>query len=535
MTQKSKNIALALFLLGLISFTNKASAQFSMSDGARKVAAVMTIIEKMYVDDIDDNKLSDDAITSLLEKLDPHSSYIKADELKEMNEPLEGNFDGIGVSFNMVTDTLYIIETVSGGPSEKLGILPGDRIIQVEDTTIAGVKMSTKDIMKRLRGPKGTTVNIKILRRGVKDLIDFKIIRDKIPIYSVDASYMVDKETGYIKISRFGATTHKEFMEAFKSLKEEGLKNLIVDLQSNGGGYLSTAVDISNELLGKNKLIVYTEGKHQPRYSEISKSKGNFETGKLIVLVNEGSASASEIVSGAVQDWDRGVIVGRRTFGKGLVQRQIPLPGESAMRLTIARYYTPTGRCIQKPYTNGDKKDYEYDIVNRYKHGEMITADSIQFPDSLKYETLVNKRTVYGGGGVMPDCFVPIDTLTTYHIQLLAKGIIHKVYLQEADTHRSDILAKYPTINDYKQGYTVSDEILKRLREMAEEEKVEFKQDEYDASKPVIALQLKALIAQNVYHSADYYKIMNDQNPIFNKAIEIISSDELYYPLLQKK
>lgn len=535
MTLKNKSIALALFLLGLLSFTNNASAQFSMSDGARKVAAVMTIIEKMYVDDIDDNKLSDDAITSLLEKLDPHSSYIKADELREMNEPLEGNFDGIGVSFNMVTDTLYIIETIAGGPSEKLGILPGDRIIQVEDTTIAGVKMSTKDIMKRLRGPKGTTVKVKILRRGVKDLIDFKIIRDKIPIYSVDASYMIDKETGYIKISRFGATTHKEFMETFKKLKEEGLKNLIVDLQSNGGGYLSTAVDISNEFLGKDKLIVYTEGRHQPRYSEISKSKGNYESGKLVILVNEGSASASEIVSGAVQDWDRGVIVGRRTFGKGLVQRQIPLPGESAMRLTIARYYTPTGRCIQKPYTNGDKKDYEYDIVNRYKHGEMITADSIQFPDSLKYETLVNKRTVYGGGGVMPDCFVPIDTLTTYHIQLLAKGIIHKVYLQEADAHRNDILAQYPTIDDYKQGYTVSDEILKRLQEMAEEEKIEFKQDEYDLSKPIIALQFKALIAQNVYHSADYYKIMNEQNPIFNKAVEIINNDELYYPLLQRK
>lgn len=535
MILKSKSIAFTLLLLGVSTLINNVSAQFSMSEGTRKVAAVMTIIEKLYVDEIDDNKLSDDAIASLLEKLDPHSSYIKANELREMNEPLEGNFDGIGVSFNMVTDTLYIIETISGGPSEKLGILPGDRIIQVEDTIIAGVKMTTKDIMKRLRGPKGTTVNVKILRRGIKDLIDFKITRDKIPIYSVDASYMIDKETGYIKISRFGATTHKEFMEAFRKLKEEGLQNLIVDLQSNGGGYLSTAVDISNEFLGKDKLIVYTEGRNQPRYSEISKSKGNYESGKLIILVNEGSASASEIVSGAVQDWDRGVIVGRRTFGKGLVQRQIPLPGESAMRLTVARYYTPTGRCIQKPYTNGDKKDYEADIIKRYNHGEMITADSIQFPDSLKYETLINKRAVYGGGGIMPDCFVPIDTLTTYHIQLLAKGLIHKVYLQEVDTYRNDILAKYPTIDSYKQEYTINEDVFNRLKELAEEEKVEFKQDEYNLSKPVIALQLKALIAQNVYHSADYYKIMNEQNPIFNKAVEIISNDELYYLLLQRK
>lgn len=521
-----------------IALSANVTAQFSMSDGTKKVATAMTIIEKMYVDDIDDDKLADDAIASLLEKLDPHSSYIKADEFKEMNEPLEGNFDGIGISFNMVTDTLYVVETISGGPSEKVGILPGDRIIQVNDTVIAGIKMSTKDIMKRLRGKKGTTVNVKVMRRGVKNLIDFKITRDKIPIYSVDASYMINPTTGYIKISRFGATTHKEFLEALNKLEEQRMQNLIVDLQSNGGGYLSTAIDIAKEFLGKNKMLVYTEGRNQPRITEISKSNGIYEQGKLVILVNEGSASASEIVSGAVQDWDRGIIVGRRTFGKGLVQKQIPLFGgksTSAMRLTIARYYTPTGRSIQKPYTNGAKDDYDKDLINRYNHGEMQTLDSIQFPDSLKYQTLINKRTVYGGGGIMPDYFVPIDTLTTFHMQLLAKGLIHKIYLQEVDNHRKEILALYPTVDLYKANYEVDENIFQRLLKAAEDEKVEFKEDEYINSKPTIALQLKALIAQNLYHSSDYYKIMNDNNPIFKKGIEIIENDMLYHSLLKGK
>lgn len=522
-------------IVAVFGFVGSVFAQFNMSEGTRKVATAMTIIEKMYVDDIDDNKLSEDAIIALLEKLDPHSSYIKADELREMNEPLEGNFDGIGVSFNMVTDTLYIIETIAGGPSEKIGILPGDRIIQVNDSVIAGVKMSTRDIMKRLRGPKGTTVRVKIMRRGVKNLIDFKITRDKIPIYSVDASYMIDSKTGYIKISRFGATTHKEFLEALNKLRNQQMQNLVLDLQGNGGGYLSTAIDIAKEFLGKNKLIVYTEGHNQPRFSETSKSNGVFEQGKVVVLVNEGSASASEIVSGAIQDWDRGIVVGRRTFGKGLVQRQIPMPDGSAMRLTVARYYTPTGRCIQKPYTNGDKDDYNKELQKRYEHGEMLSVDSIQFPDSLKYQTLVNKRIVYGGGGIMPDEFVPIDTLTDYHIQLMAKGLIHKVYLQEVDNNRKELLAKFPTVELFKEGYKVGEGIMKRLLGLAEEEKVEFNEEQYNVSKPVIALHIKALMAQNIYHTADYYKIMNENNPIFTRGIEIINNDSIYNNLLKNK
>ncbi|GAB6012275.1 S41 family peptidase [Viscerimonas tarda] len=528
-----KSLCIAICFVGCshVAFAQ----QFGISEAIQKLTTAATIIERTYVDDIDNDKLSEDAIIAILEKLDPHSSYIKASELKEVNEPLEGNFDGIGVSFNMVSDTLFIIETIAGGPSEKVGILSGDRIIQVEDSIIAGVKMTTKTIMKHLRGPKGTVVNIKVLRRGVKDLLDFRITRDKIPIHSLDASYMIDSKTGYIKLSRFGANTYREFKDAFIQLQQKGMLNLVLDLQGNGGGYLQTAIDLVNEFLTENKLIVYTEGKHQLRVSEYSKSKGVFENGKLVVLVNEGSASASEILSGAIQDWDRGVIVGRRTFGKGVVQRQFPLPGGSAMRLTVARYYTPTGRCIQKPYTNGDKESYNEDLINRYNHGEMMSADSIHFPDSLKYQTMVNKRTVYGGGGIMPDYFVPIDTLTTFHQQLIAKGLIHKLYLAEADNHRKDLLAKYPSIEAYRKNYTTGKAVLDKLLSMAEEEKININKAEFEQSKSLISLQIKALIAQNLYESSDYYKIMNEENPIFQKGLEVINNDKEYRHLLGGK
>jgi carboxyl-terminal processing protease len=524
---------IALFATVLLLWSVAAfSQQFVMSDGLRKLNTAITIIERTYVDDVDDGKLSEDALSAVLEKLDPHSSYVRADELKELNEPLEGNFDGVGISFNMVSDTLYVIETIAGGPSEKVGILPGDRIIQVNDSVIAGVKMSTKRIMKLLRGPKGTRVSVKALRRGVSELLEFKITRDKIPIYSLDASYMIDAKTGYIKISRFGATTYKEFKDAFSKLQLSGMENLILDLQSNGGGYLSTAIDMANEFLGKDRLIVYTEGKHQARMNEYSKSAGVFEKGKLVVLVNEGSASASEIVSGAIQDWDRGVIVGRRTFGKGLVQRQFPLLDGSAMRLTVARYYTPTGRSIQKPYTNGDKESYHADLIRRYNHGEMMSADSIHFPDSLKYQTLLNKRIVYGGGGIMPDYFVPIDTLTKFHQQLVAKGLIHRAYLLEADNRRRELLAAYPAVEAYRKNYAVGKETLDNLLRLADEEKIKFNEEEYEQSLPLIALQIKALIAQNLYETGDYYKIINEESPVFRKGVEVISNDRMYANLL---
>jgi len=510
-------------------------AQFGMSESEKKLATALMLINKLYVDKVDEEKLSDDAIVALLEKLDPHSTYIRANELKEMNEPLEGNFDGIGVSFNMATDTLFIIETIAGGPSEKVGILPGDKIIQVNDTTIAGVKMSTRSVMSRLRGPKGTAVNVKILRRGQSELLDFRIVRDKIPIHSLNASYMIDSKTGYISLMRFGATTYKEFKEAMVQLQKQGMKNLILDLQSNGGGYLSAAIELTNEFLGKDKLIVYTEGINQPRMSEKSTSKGMFEQGKLIILVNESSASASEILSGAVQDWDRGLIIGRRTFGKGLVQRQLPLPGGSAMRLTVARYYTPTGRSIQKPYTNGDKDSYEKDLIERYNHGEMMSADSIHFPDSLKYTTLVNKRIVYGGGGIMPDYFVPLDTLTGYHRQVWGKGLLNEVSMGCVDNRRDELKKLYPTVDSFKQNFIVNDDIMNRILELAEKEKIEFKEDEYNVSKKLIALQIKALVAQYLFNSEAYTRIVNDESPIFLKGLEIINDDKEYNKLLSGK
>lgn len=528
-----------IFILGLFlsCFFSTIFAQMKMSEGSKKVATTMAIIENMYVDNINDEKLSEDAIRTLLEKLDPHSTYISSDEVREMNEPLEGNFDGIGISFNMMTDTLYIIETIAGGPSEKVGILPGDKIIYVNDTLIAGVKRTNKDIMSRLRGPKGTTVNVKILRKGEKDLLSFKITRAKIPIFSLDATYMINSTTGYIRLSRFGATTAKEFKDACKDLKSKGMKNLILDLEGNGGGYLSAAIDLSNEFLSKDKLIVYTEGAHQPKQTVNSSGGGLLEEGKLIILTNEGSASASEIVSGAIQDWDRGVIVGRRTFGKGLVQRQLPLQDGSMLRLTVARYYTPTGRGIQKPYVSGDNESYAKDVIERYNKGEMMNADSIHFPDSLKYTTLINKRTVYGGGGIMPDYFVPIDTMSYSHYlrKIVGNGLIYKTALKEVDNNRKALLAKYPTGDDFSKNYTTSDQILNNLIAAATEEKIEYKEDEYLRSKELIKTQLKFLMARDLYNTTTYVKILNEDNEVYKAEVNIIGDDKLYNSLLNRK
>lgn len=528
-------------LLSVVACTfllvNDLSAQFSMSDGTRKLATTMTLIERMYVDTVDDNKLADNAIVSILKELDPHSSYLNAETVAEMNEPLEGNFDGIGISFNMMNDTLYVIETIADGPSERVGVLPGDRVITVNDTVIAGVKMTTKDIMKRLRGPKGTKVNIGVQRRGIADLMTFRIVRDKIPIYSLDASYMVDDKTGYIRLSRFGATTVSEFKEALAKLQSEGMQNLILDLQGNGGGYLNAATELADEFLAKDKLIVYMEGTHQKRTSDVSTAKGMFEEGKLVILVDEGSASASEIVSGAVQDWDRGLIIGRRTFGKGLVQRQFPMPDGSMIRLTVARYYTPTGRCIQKPYSNGDQDEYNRDLIERYNRGEMMNADSIHFPDSLKYKTLTTERTVFGGGGIMPDYFVPLDTTqySEYSGRTNAMGITYRLALNEVDTHRKALLKKYPTIEKFRDEYEVSDKLLDELVKLATEANIEYNEEQFLRSKDVLKLRIKLGIARDLYNMGAYFKLVNDESDIFKKGLEIISDETLYDNLLRDR
>ena len=503
----------------LVSAQNKI-----LNSPARKLQLAEFAIANLYVDDVDEDKLVEDAIINMLEELDPHSTYSDAEEVKKLNEPLVGNFDGIGVQFNMATDTLFIIQPVSGGPSEKVGILAGDRIIEVNDTVIAGVKMSTEEIMRRLRGSKGTKVNLKIMRRGVSGLLPFTVKRDKIPVYSLDASYMMNKTTGYIRISRFAATTAEEFEKALHDLQKKGMRNLILDLQGNGGGYLNAAIEIANHMLQKGELIVYTEGKRNPRREFNARGNGDFRDGKLVVLVDEFSASASEIVTGAIQDWDRGTVVGRRTFGKGLVQRPIDLPDGSMIRLTVARYYTPSGRCIQKPYESIEQ--YNKDLIERYNRGEMLSADSIHFPDSLKAKTLKLGRTVYGGGGIMPDYFVPIDTTyyTDYYLALRDKGAIVQENLKLIDAHRSEWKEKYKTFERFNKRFEVSDEMLEDLISLGKTLGAEFKEDEYKTALPLIKIQLKALIARDLWDMNEYFQVINSINKTVQKGLELIEN-----------
>lgn len=509
-------------------------AQGFGSPAARKLQLAEYAITSLYVDPVDEDKLVEEAIIKMLAQLDPHSTYSNANEVKKMNEPLQGNFEGIGVQFNMSEDTLFVIQPVSGGPSEKAGILAGDRIVMVNDTSISGVKMSTEEIMRRLRGPKDSKVELKIVRRGADDLLSFTVKRDRIPIYSLDASYMIKDKTGYIRINRFGATTAQEFTDALIKLKKEGMQDLILDLQGNGGGYLNAAIDLANEFLGPKELIVYTEGKKNPRSEFYAKGTGEFQKGKLIVLIDDYSASASEIVTGAIQDWDRGIVVGRRSFGKGLVQRPVDLPDGSMIRLTVARYYTPVGRCIQKPYENIEK--YNEDLINRYNKGEMTNADSIHFPDSLKYTTRKLNRTVYGGGGIMPDYFVPLDTTlyTKYHRQLVNRGIVNKANMKYIENNRKALLAKYRKFEDFNKNFEISDEMLKQLVDMGKEAKIDFNEEEYDKSLPLLKTQLKALIARDLWDINEYFRIMNTTNKSVIKALELLNSND-FEGLLRKK
>lgn len=529
---KGKILAtISLLLISLLS----CAQQMRLSDGGLKLLRTQQYIENLYVDELkEEDKYVEEVVKSMLANLDPHSTYISAKEVKEMEEPLEGNFDGIGISFNMLTDTLYVIETIAGGPSEKVGIRPGDKIMYVNDTIISGIKKPNNEVIKMLRGKKGTKVHVKVLRKGYDDLLAFTIIRDKIPIYSLDASYMVNKETGYIKLSRFGATTHNEFREACKKLQKEGMKNLILDLEYNGGGYLSAAIDIGKEFLERSELIVYTEGKRHPKREEVANGYGIARSGKLIVLINEGSASASEIVAGAIQDHDRGLVVGRRSFGKGLVQRPLPLPDGSIIRLTVARYYTPTGRSIQRPYEAGKGDKYLLDLTERFDKGELMHGDSIQFADSLQFRTLKNNRLVYGGGGIMPDYYVPLDTLKypKYYRALFDRGLLNKVAYNEVDQHRDDIKKKYPKPDEFYKNYKTPSDLINKLVEEGEKVDVKFNQEEYEIALPQMEMIMKALIARDVYDAQTSYKITNDQSDIFNKALEIISDDKKYNELL---
>lgn len=525
-----------LFIALLLGVAPRMISQQPLSQDARKLSMALYAISNLYVDSVNNEKVVEDAIIGMLEKLDPHSSYMDKEETKAMTEPLEGNFDGIGIQFNVLTDTLYVVQVIAGGPSEKVGLLPGDRIIEVNDTIISGVEMKTPDIMRKLRGKKGTSVRVKVKRASIPDLIEFKIERGQIPIYSLDAAYMLDNKTGYIKLNRFATTTADEFRTALAKLKTQGMTQLILDLQSNGGGYLNIAIDLADEFLSKDKLIVYTEGNKQKRDEAKSTAVGGFESGNLVVLIDESSASASEIVAGAIQDWDRGVIIGRRSFGKGLVQKPIPLPDGSMMRLTVARYYTPTGRSIQKPYEKGDKELYNREVIERYNRGELIHADSIHFPDSAKYQTLVNKRTVYGGGGVMPDKFIPLDTtrFTSYHRDLLARGVISRISMNYIDKNRTLLKQTYPTIKEYMESFIISDLFLSEMLAQADIEKIVFDEEQYQKALPLIKLQLKALVARDLFEMNEYYQIINNEDDSIKEALQIINSTKEYNKLIGK-
>lgn len=519
-----------LSFLAAIFFVVTGSAQNQNNQDARKLQMALYMISNLYVDQTDEGKLVEDGIIGMLEKLDPHSNYLNPEETKEMTEPLQGNFDGIGIQFNMLTDTLYVIQVIPGGPSEKVGLMAGDRIIQVNDTVIAGVNMKTNDIMKRLRGKKGTEVRVKVSRRNNPELIEFNIVRGKIPVYSLDASYMLDASTGYIKLNRFAASTGEEFREALATLQKKGMQNLILDLQGNGGGYLNIAIELADEFLDKGKLIVYTEGNKQPREEASATTRGGFEQGRLAILVDEGSASASEIVSGAIQDWDRGIIVGRRTFGKGLVQKPIPLPDGSMIRLTVSRYYTPNGRSIQKPYEHGKNDDYQQELWARMQRGETMHSDSIHFADSLKYNTLVTNRIVYGGGGIMPDVFIPIDTTRTslYHRKLVASGVLNRAAMNYLDNHRDELTRNYRTFEAYKDRFEVPESLIQELVRMGTEEDIPFEVEQYNAAIDLITLQLKALIARDMYEMSEYFQIINDVNDSLQKALQIINDPVAY-------
>jgi len=495
----------------------------------RKLLSAYNAITNLYVDSTDNSKLVETAITAMLKELDPHSSYISKEEVERVNEPLEGNFEGIGIQFQIIEDTIYVVQTISDCPSEKVGVLPGDKIIYINDELVAGTKIQNSDVMKKLRGPKGSEVSIKNLRNGKSDLLYFKIQRDKIPVHSVDANYMIDKTTGYIKINNFGNNTVPEFKSAFTQLKKKGMKNLILSLQGNGGGYLNAAVELAGEFLSRDKIVVYTEGLKQPRKILNATGVGNFENGKLIILVDEYSASASEIVSGAIQDWDRGILIGRRTFGKGLVQGQIPLPDGSVMRLTTARYYTPSGRCIQKPYKNGVEQ-YEKDIQNRIKHGELFHADSIHFPDSLKYQTLRLKRTVYGGGGIMPDVFVPVDTTqyTDYYRNIVSRGVLNKIEGQYLNANRDYLKKKFSGFDKFNSKFEVDTALMTKLKEAGEKEKIEFNEEQFKLSEQLIKLQIKALIARDLWDTNSYYRVIDSENESLKKAIEILNTPGMY-------
>jgi carboxyl-terminal processing protease len=529
---KSKKLYIAGLIVSLFLVTLVSSAQ-ELNEGTFKFGRTLSLIDAFYVDSANLDMLTEKAIVEVLKNLDPHSTYISAKDVKDMNEPLNGNFEGIGVQFNLLRDSIIIVEPIKGGPSEKVGVRAGDRILTIDKEKVTGINMTTTGVRSRLLGPKGTKVNITVFRKGVNDILDFTIIRDKIPILSLDASYMLDKETGYIKLNKFAATTEKEFSDAVDRLKKSNMKNMILDLRGNGGGYMQAATELAEKFFTDQKLLVYLVGRKTPRQDFKSKGNGSLSMARLVVLTDEGSASASEILAGAIQDWDRGVIMGRRTFGKGLVQNGFYLTDGSMIRLTVARYYTPTGRSIQRPYNEGYDK-YMENFYKRFTDGELMSADSIHMPDSIKYKTLVNNRVVYGGGGIMPDVFVSVDTSynSPYFNKLFGKNILNTFTLEYYDKNRTSLNSQYKTFEEFKEKFKFSPEDIKSFIAKGEADGVKFDQEQYDKSESEILLILKGYIASNMWQTNELYQIVNQSDNVIGKALKLISDKSGYNSIL---
>lgn len=512
-----------ILLACLIAFSAAAASDEEQFSPAQKLGFANYIIENFYVEPVNSDTIVQEAIVAMLKTLDPHSQYSTPAETKDLTQPLEGKFSGIGIQFNMGTDTVYVIQTVAGGPSEKVGIRPGDRIIQADDSVIAGRKLPNSAVMKVLRGDKGTKVRLKVKRPGVTDLIDFVVTRDDIPIYSVDDAYMAAPGVGYIRLSRFAEDSGKEVAEAIDKLRKKGMTKLILDLDGNGGGYLQAGVQVASLFLPHNAPVVSTKGRADASEFSAMYNKPYFD-GPLVIMVDQTSASASEIVAGAVQDNDRGTIVGRRTFGKGLVQRPFPLPDGSMIRLTIAKYYTPSGRCIQRPYEKGKSEEYYLDLLTRMNTGELFHADSIKVDTSREYRTLKKGRTVYGGGGILPDEFVPVDTTnySVYYRDVVAKGSLNQFVLGYIDTHRDELRNTYPTEEDFYAGFAVTPEMIEGLVEKAKADGIEPNPEQLAVSRSMIEAVIKGLFARDLYKDGSYSRAVNPLNPVYNKALEVL-------------
>lgn len=527
-----KSLASITFFLLLVCFHPASHAQVAASKELHKLQVAWQIINTLYVDTVNASQLSESAIKAMLQQLDPHSTYVSANELKALNEPLEGSFDGIGIEFSIIRDTLVVASVIGGGPSEKVGLQVNDRIVKIDEKLIAGTGLTNSQVFKLLRGKKGTRVVLEVVRKTDKNPLIFNIRRDKIPIFSVDASYMIDHRTGYVKISRFGAQTHEEFVQSLKDLLTQGMKSLVIDLRGNGGGYLKAAFDIADELIDNNKMIVYTKGQASPLMEFKSSAKGLFEKGPLVILIDEGSASASEIVAGAVQDWDRGVVVGRRSFGKGLVQRPVKLPDGSEIRLTTAKYYTPSGRCIQKSYQNGTG-DYQNEILHRLQSGELVNGDSLPLHGSERYKTLVNGRTVYGGGGIHPDLFVPMDTtrMSPLMQSIYRAGLLQRYSVALVENFGTS-LAEYADFKSFETAFEIGDAMLLLFVKQAAEDGIVCSIDQLREEK-LLMTQVKAYVARRLFSTSDFYRVVNPQTDIYKRGVEILIKPREYNQFLK--